>query len=167
MTVIRPADANETAQAWRAALHNESGPTALALTRQNLPIYDREADGLGRADGVLQGGYVFYENAPNGLDMVLIGAGSELDIAYEAAKELAAEGVGVRVVSLPSWELFAHRMTPIAKASGRRRAQSRSKPASPSAGSAGLATIRPRALSSASITLAPAARTSGSTRNLA
>jgi transketolase len=107
MTVIRPADANESAEAWRAALLNESGPTVLALTRQNLPIYDREAEGLGSADGVLRGGYVFYENAPNGLDIVLIGSGSEVDIAYDAAKQLVAEGVGVRVVSLPSFELFA------------------------------------------------------------
>ncbi len=107
MTVIRPADANESAEAWRAALLNESGPTVLALTRQNLPIYDREAEGLGSAAGVLQGGYVFYENAPNGLDIVLIGSGSEVEIAYDAAKQLVAEGVGVRVVSLPSFELFA------------------------------------------------------------
>ena len=107
MTVIRPADANESAEAWRAALLNESGPTVLALTRQNLPIYDREAEGLGSAEGVLQGGYVFYENAPNGLDIVLIGSGSEVEIAYDAAKQLVAEGVGVRVVSLPSFELFA------------------------------------------------------------
>ncbi len=106
MTVIRPADANESAEAWRAALLNESGPTALALTRQNLPIYDREAEGLGGADGVLKGGYVFYENAPNGLDVVLIGSGSEVEIAYDAAKQLAAEGIGVRVVSLASFELF-------------------------------------------------------------
>ncbi len=106
MTVIRPADANESAEAWRAALLNESGPTALALTRQNLPIYDREAEGLGGADGVLKGGYVFYENAPNGLDVVLIGSGSEVEIAYDAAKQLVADGVGVRVVSLASFELF-------------------------------------------------------------
>jgi len=105
LTVIRPGDANETSQAWRAALLNTTGPTALALTRQNLPTYDR-ATGLGAAEGLLKGGYVFYEEAPNGLQLVLIGTGSELDIAYTAAKQLASEGVGVRVVSLPSWELF-------------------------------------------------------------
>jgi transketolase len=105
LTVIRPGDANETSQAWRAALLNTTGPTALALTRQNLPTYDRAA-GLGAAEGLLKGGYVFYEEAPNGLQLVLIGTGSELDIAYTAAKQLASEGVGVRVVSLPSWELF-------------------------------------------------------------
>ncbi len=106
LTVIRPGDANETSQAWRAALLNTSGPTALALTRQNLPTYDRAAEGLGAAEDLLKGGYVFYEHAPNGLQLVLIGTGSELDIAYTAAKQLAGEGVGVRVVSLPSWELF-------------------------------------------------------------
>jgi transketolase len=106
LIVMRPGDANETAQAWRAALLNEHSPTALALTRQNLPTYDREAEGLGSAEGVLKGGYIFYEHAPKGLQLVLIATGSELDIAYNAAKQLAAEGVGVRVVSLPSWELF-------------------------------------------------------------
>ena len=73
----------------------------LALTRQNLPTYDRAAEGLGAAEDLLKGGYVFYENAPNGLQLVLIATGSELDIAYNAAKQLVAEGVGVRVVSLP------------------------------------------------------------------
>jgi len=106
MTVLRPGDANETSQAWRAALLNTTGPSILALTRQNLPTYDREAEGLGAADGVLKGGYVFYESAPKGLQLVIIATGSELDIAYNAAKQLAAAGVGVRVVSLPSWEIF-------------------------------------------------------------
>ncbi|MEJ5248320.1 MAG: transketolase [Caldilinea sp.] len=106
LTVIRPADANETSQAWRAALLNTTGPTALALTRQNAPIYDREGEGLGAAEGLLKGGYVFYEHAPNGLQVVLIGTGSEVQIAYDAARRLANEGVGVRVVSLPCWELF-------------------------------------------------------------
>jgi transketolase len=106
MTVIRPGDANETAQAWRAALLNRHSPTVLALTRQNLPTYDRKGEGLGAAEDLLKGGYVFYENAPNGLQLVLIATGSELDIAFNAAKQLAAEGVGVRVVSLPCWEFF-------------------------------------------------------------
>ncbi len=107
MTVIRPGDANETAYAWAAALKNTTGPTVIALTRQNLSVPDRAAEGLGGADGVLKGGYVLYEQAANGLDLVLISDGSELEIAYAAAKTLAAEGIGVRVVSLASWELFA------------------------------------------------------------
>jgi transketolase len=107
LMVIRPADANETAQAWRAALANTGGPTVLALSRQNLPIYDRSAPGMGAADGLLRGGYVLFEQAPNGLDLVLIASGSEVEIVYNAAQRLAGEGVGVRVVSLASWELFA------------------------------------------------------------
>ncbi len=107
MTVIRPGDANETAYAWAAALKNTSGPTVIALTRQNLTTPDRAAEGLGAADGVLRGGYVLFEQAANGLEIVLIATGSEVEIAYSAAKTLAAAGVGVRVVSLASWELFA------------------------------------------------------------
>lgn len=107
MTMIRPGDANETTMAWRAALENTSGPTLMALTRQNLAIFDREGEKLGAAEGVLRGGYVLYENAPNGLELVLIASGSEVEIAFAAAKTLASEGVGVRVVSLASWELFA------------------------------------------------------------
>jgi transketolase len=106
MMVVRPGDANETSQAWKAALLNTTGPTILALTRQNLPTYDRAAEGLGAAEDLLKGGYVFYEHAPKGLQLILIATGSELDIAYTAAKQLAGEGVGVRVVSLPCWELF-------------------------------------------------------------
>jgi transketolase len=107
MTLFRPADANETAQAWHAALTNTGGPSILALTRQGLPVYDRDAAGMGSAEGLQQGGYVFYENAPDGLDLVLVATGSEVEIALNAAKELSADGVGVRVVSLPSWERFA------------------------------------------------------------
>jgi transketolase len=106
LTVMRPADANEVAEAWKAALLNANGPTVLALTRQNLPTYDRGAPGMGAADGVQKGGYVLFERADDGLQIVLIGTGSEVDIAYQAALKLADEGVGVRVVSLPSWELF-------------------------------------------------------------
>jgi transketolase len=106
LTVIRPGDANETARRGARRCSTNTGPTVLALTRQNLPTYDRAAEGLGAAEDLLKGGYVFYENAPNGLQLILIGTGSELDIAYNAAKQLAAEGVGVRVVSLPCWEFF-------------------------------------------------------------
>jgi transketolase len=107
LTVIRPADANETVQAWRAALLNTHGPVVLALSRQNLAIFDRSLPGMNLADGVLRGGYVLFEQATNGLDLILISSGSEVEIAYQAAQQLAGEGVGVRVVSLASWELFA------------------------------------------------------------
>jgi len=103
LTVIRPADATETVQAWRAAMLNRHGPTALILTRQNLPVLDRAV--LAPAAGVLQGGYVLWESAANP-DAILIGTGSEVQIALDAAKLLAGKGVKVRVVSLPSWELF-------------------------------------------------------------
>ncbi len=106
MTVIRPGDANETAEAWRVAIKHRNGPVVLALTRQNLPTFDRSAAGFGAADGVAKGGYILYENGANP-DVILIGTGSEVEIAYDAAKLLEAEGKTVRVVSLASWELFA------------------------------------------------------------
>ena len=106
MTVIRPADGNETSVAWKVALTNRNGPTALALTRQNLPVYDRAGEGLGTAAELARGGYVLYESGGD-LQVLLIGTGSEVEIAFDAAKILAGEGIGVRVVSLPSWELFA------------------------------------------------------------
>ncbi len=110
LTVIRPADANEVAQAWKAALQNKSGPTALIFSRQNLPVYDRTAAGVAAAEGAALGGYVFYQsNGANGAapELALISSGSELELAYAAAQSLADNGASVRVVSLPSWELFA------------------------------------------------------------
>ena len=104
LTVIRPADANETAEAWRTALLNEDGPTALIFTRQNLPVLDRSA--FGPAAGLRKGGYILWESAAGDPEAILIGTGSEVQIALEAGRRLAAEGIRVRVVSLPSWELF-------------------------------------------------------------
>ncbi|MEZ4658102.1 MAG: transketolase [Caldilineaceae bacterium] len=106
MRVFRPGDANETAEAWRAALLHKSGPTLMALSRQNVPTFDRAGEGLGAAAETAKGGYVLYQSA-KAAQVVLIATGSELGIAYAAAKALAAEGVGVRLVSLPCWELFA------------------------------------------------------------
>lgn len=106
MTVIRPADANEAVQAWRAAIENRTGPTALVLTRQNLPIYDRAGEGLGAAEGALRGGYTLYSNS-DAPEVILVATGSEVAIAYDAAKQLAAAGTRVQVASLPCWELFA------------------------------------------------------------
>jgi len=106
MTVFRPADANETVQAWRVAIENRTGPTALVLTRQNLPIYDRASAGMGAAEGTLRGGYTFYSNGDDP-EIVLVATGSEVAIAHEAAQQLAAAGTRVQVASLPSWELFA------------------------------------------------------------
>ncbi len=104
LTVIRPADANETVEAWRTALANTTGPTALVFTRQNLPVLDRAV--YRPAAGLGQGGYILWESGAGVPETILIGTGSEIAIALDAAKTLAAEGVRVRVVSLPSWELF-------------------------------------------------------------
>ena len=109
LTVVRPADSNEVAQAWKTALTNKSGPTALIFSRQNLPVYDRTAAGVAAAEGAAQGGYVFFKSngsAGDATELALISSGSELEIAYEAAQRLAQNGAAVRVVSLPSWELF-------------------------------------------------------------
>jgi transketolase len=100
LTVIRPADAAETAEAWRVILEEVEGPVAMTLSRQNLPVLDRskvEGDA-----GVLQGAYALR----TGRDAVLVATGGEVWVAVTAADELAKEGVDVGVVSMPSWELF-------------------------------------------------------------
>ena len=104
LTLIRPADANETAVAWRVALEHRHGPTALALTRQKLPVYDRTK--YASAEGLTKGAYIMSEPPSGKVDVILIGTGSEVSIAVEAQDKLAAEGIGARVVSMPSWELF-------------------------------------------------------------
>ncbi len=100
---IRPADANETAQAWRAALLHTEGPTALALTRQGLPTLDRFT--MASAEGLLQGAYILSDSDASP-DLILIASGSEVHLIVEAASVLRAEGVAVRVVSMPCWERF-------------------------------------------------------------
>ncbi len=104
LTVIRPADARETAEAWRAALANTCGPTALILSRQNLPMLQRSE--TCPEDGVGRGGYVLWESDEGTPDVILLGTGSELQVALQAGERLAESGPRVRVVSLPSWELF-------------------------------------------------------------
>jgi len=110
MTVVRPADANETAQAWRIALENRTGPTALVLTRQNLPTLDRAGEGLAPATDTLKGGYTLYAGGDTP-QVVLVSTGSEVSLAYEAAQQLATEGIAARVVSIPCWEIFAAQST--------------------------------------------------------
>jgi len=102
--VIRPADANETVFAWRAAMERTDGPTLLALTRQNLPVFDRNE--TAPADGVLKGGYVLSREKGERPDVILMATGSEVRIVHEAQKTLADEGIDARVVSMPSWEIF-------------------------------------------------------------
>ena len=103
LTVLRPADATETAESWRAALLNDAGPTVLVFSRQRLPVLDRSV--YAPADGLQRGGYVLWESDPSP-EVILLGTGSETHIALEAGHKLADEGVRARVVSLPSWELF-------------------------------------------------------------
>jgi transketolase len=106
LVTIRPADATETIEAWRVAVERREGPTMLVLTRQKLPVLDR--DRLGSVDGVRRGAYVLLDPPGAGrLDAILIATGSEVAIALNAANTLLAQGVRARVVSMPSWELFA------------------------------------------------------------
>ncbi len=106
LTVLRPADANETAEAWRFAIRHRTGPTVIALTRQALPILAGTV--AHAADGVPRGGYVVAD-APEGQTpaALLLSTGSEVSLCVETHRALAAEGIATRVVSLPSWELFA------------------------------------------------------------
>lgn len=103
LTIIRPADANETAGAWRVALERRAGPTGLALTRQKLPVlFETNRDA---AKKVARGAYVLVDSS--GIpDVILVGAGSEVHLALGARDLLAQKGIAVRVVSMPSWELF-------------------------------------------------------------
>jgi transketolase len=101
---IRPCDAAETAEAWRAALTRADGPTALQLTRQGLPVLDR-GGALADAAGTARGAYVLAD-AKGSLDAIVIATGSEVHDALAARETLQADGIGVRVVSMPSWDLF-------------------------------------------------------------
>jgi transketolase len=101
LTVIRPADANETSAAWRIAV-GRKGPVALALSRQDLPVLEGTF-----ADGVAKGAYVLRAVSGRSPDLVLVGTGGEVWVCVEAAERLLTEGVATQVVSMPSWELFA------------------------------------------------------------
>jgi len=103
LTVIRPADALETAQAWRLAIKNTDGPVALILSRQKLPVIDRTE--YASADGLARGAYVLADSDQKP-EIILIATGSEVSITLEAGKKLRENGSQVRVVSMPSWELF-------------------------------------------------------------
>jgi len=103
LVVFRPADATETVEAWRAAVLRQDGPTAMAFTRQNLPVLDRST--LSPASGVHKGGYTLWESS-NSPQVIIIATGSEVYISLEAAQKLESEGIAARVVSMPSWELF-------------------------------------------------------------
>ena len=104
LTVIRPADANETAVAWKVAVETTGGPVLLALSRQNLPTLDRTQ--FAGADGLRQGAYVLSDTTKGMPELILIASGSEVSLILAAAEKLQQENVAVRCVSMPSWELF-------------------------------------------------------------
>ncbi len=104
MTVIRPADANETAAAWKVALEHRHQPTLMALTRQNVPTLDRTL--FAPAEGLAKGAYVLADVGEGDPELILMASGSEVSLIVEAGLRLAAEAVAVRLVSFPSWELF-------------------------------------------------------------
>ncbi|HEX9247487.1 MAG TPA: transketolase [bacterium] len=104
LLMLRPADATETVEAWRAALRHKQGPVGLVLTRQKLPVLDRQT--LAPASGVARGAYVLAEAGGTAPDVILIATGSEVSVALEAHQRLVRDGIRSRVVSMPSWELF-------------------------------------------------------------
>ncbi|MBV7280927.1 transketolase [Corynebacterium sp. TAE3-ERU30] len=105
MSMLRPADANETAAAWKAALEYRKGPKGLALTRQNIPVLEGTKDKA--IEGVARGGYVLVQESAETPDVILMATGSEVHLAVEAAQRLEAEGTATRVVSMPCMDWFA------------------------------------------------------------
>jgi transketolase len=104
LVVMRPADANETAAAWRVAVERSTGPTALLLSRQGLPVLE-EARELG-ADGVARGAYSLFDDQGGTPQIVIVATGGEVSLAIDARAELSGRGIRAQVVSMPSWELF-------------------------------------------------------------
>jgi transketolase len=105
LVVIRPADANEVREAWRVAIHRSEGPTALALTRQAVPTLDRTH--YSSAQGLERGAYVLADLGNGQPQVLLMASGSEVGLITAAGEKLSAEGIAVRIVSFPSWELFS------------------------------------------------------------
>ncbi|MCB0165694.1 MAG: transketolase [Anaerolineae bacterium] len=104
LVTLRPADANETTAAWQVALERRNGPTALALTRQNVPILDRAR--YGSAQNVGKGAYILADLGEGAPALILMASGSEVELIVAAGQQLTADGIGVRLISFPSWELF-------------------------------------------------------------
>jgi transketolase len=104
LMVVRPADANETAFAWKFALERRDGPTALVLTRQKLPVIDRRR--FAPAAGLLRGAYVLADPPQGTPQLIIVATGSEVHLAMAAYEKLTAQDIAVRVVSMPSWEIF-------------------------------------------------------------
>ncbi len=106
LDVVRPADANETAVAWRTVLEHTDRAAGIVLSRQNLPVFPRGTDGFATADEAARGGYVLLDATDGSPDVILIGTGSEVQYAVEARSRLAADGIDARVVSMPCREWF-------------------------------------------------------------
>ena len=106
LDVVRPADANETVAAWQTILGHTDRPAGLALTRQNVPVFPRGTDGFATTEHVSQGGYVLIDAENGSPDVILIGTGSEVQLAVEARTQLAEKGISARVVSMPCREWF-------------------------------------------------------------
>lgn len=104
LTVIRPADANEAVEAWRMAIEHKEGPVAIVLTRQNIPVIDRSK--FNSASELKRGAYILADSSSGRPEILLIATGSEVHLALEVYEKLRAEGFGVRVVNMPSWEIF-------------------------------------------------------------
>jgi transketolase len=104
LIVLRPSDATETVEAWHVAITHTAGPVALVLTRQKVPVIDRQR--FASAEGLAHGAYVVADADTATPDVILIGTGSEVSLALEAHDQLIREGIHSRVVSMPSWELF-------------------------------------------------------------
>ncbi len=106
LDIVRPGDANEVAWAWKTMLERRKGPAGLALTRQNIPVFDREAEGWAPASQIAKGAYVLADSPTDSVDVILIATGSEVQLAVAARDHLATEGIGARVVSAPCIEWF-------------------------------------------------------------
>jgi transketolase len=106
LVVLRPGDANETSEAWKTAIQRRNGPTLLALSRQAVPTLDRTR--YAPVSGVQRGAYILGDLGGKPPQVILMASGTEVSIIVEAGEKLAAEGIGVRLVSFPSWELFSH-----------------------------------------------------------
>jgi transketolase len=104
LVVLRPADANEVVEAWRMIMQFRHRPTALILSRQNLPTFDRSK--YGSAKGLVRGAYILAGGEDDQPELILIGTGSEVQLCVQAFERLESEGIKARVVSMPSWELF-------------------------------------------------------------
>ena len=104
LVTLRPGDANETSQAWKVAIERRDGPTVIALSRQGVPTLDRSV--LSSAEGLTRGGYVLADLGDKPPEIILMATGTELSLIISAGEELVKDGFGIRLVSLPSWELF-------------------------------------------------------------